>query len=95
MLGPSLLCRIKKVRDLFDQRDFSDYTVIVSFVFRILFMFMIGLETDIPYMKRNFRQASVIACGGLIACSAFGAAITIFVIRMLIIKEHEFIFFLN
>lgn len=92
MLGPSLLCRIKKVRDLFDQRDFSDYTVIVSFVFRILFMFMIGLETDIPYMKRNFRQASVIACGGLIACSAFGAAITIFVIRMLIIKEHEFIF---
>ncbi|XP_058005163.1 cation/H(+) antiporter 1 isoform X2 [Hevea brasiliensis] len=92
VLGPSLLCRIKKIGELFDQRDFSDYNFIVSFIFRILFMFLIGLETDIPYIKRNFRQASMIACGGIIACSAFGAAITIFVIRMLIINEHKLIF---
>ncbi|EEF32398.1 monovalent cation:proton antiporter, putative [Ricinus communis] len=92
VLGPSLLSRIKKVRDLFDQPNINDYNLVISFIFRILFMFLIGLETDIPYMMRNFRQASIIAFGGLIACGTFGAAITLFVIRLLIINEHKFVF---
>ncbi|XP_012069212.1 cation/H(+) antiporter 1-like [Jatropha curcas] len=92
VLGPSLLCRIKKIRDVFDQPDFNDYNVVLALVFRILFMFLIGLETDIPYMRRNFRQASIIAYGGIIVCTIFGAAITVFVIRMMIINEHKFIF---
>ncbi|XP_050231549.1 cation/H(+) antiporter 2-like [Mercurialis annua] len=92
VLGPSFLSRISRVKDLFNQPNVNDYNLVISFIFRILFMFLIGLETDIPFITRNFRQASIIAYGGLTACAIFGAAITLFVIRMLIINEHKFVF---
>ncbi|KAG5530112.1 hypothetical protein RHGRI_030473 [Rhododendron griersonianum] len=46
---------------------------------RIIIMFLIGLETDIPYLVRNLRPASILACGGCVTCTVFAAAITPFI----------------
>ncbi|KAJ8755818.1 hypothetical protein K2173_024363 [Erythroxylum novogranatense] len=92
VLGPSLLCRIKTIRDVFIQPDVADYGLVTSFIFRIFFIFTIGLEMDIPYSRRNFRQAAIIAIGGIVSCSIFGVAASVFVISMLKISAHEFVF---
>ncbi|XP_065869386.1 cation/H(+) antiporter 1-like [Euphorbia lathyris] len=91
-LGPSILSRIKQVGDLFNQPDLNDYILLVSFIFRIAIMFLIGLETDVPYMRRNLRRASIIAMGGVAAGVIFGAAITVFVMRMLTISDSQLTF---
>lgn len=86
------MSRIKRIGDLFEQPELNDYVLLVSFVFRIAIMFLIGLEADIPYVRRNFRQSGMIVVGGIVAGATFGAAITLFVMRMLIISDHKFNF---
>ncbi|KAL8240482.1 hypothetical protein R6Q59_013837 [Mikania micrantha] len=46
---------------------------------RISIMFLIGLEMDIPYLMRNLRPASIIACGGCLMCTLFASTISFFV----------------
>ncbi|KAE8657521.1 Cyclin-related, putative isoform 2 [Hibiscus syriacus] len=53
--GPSLLFRVEKVKDFFIQASAAKYYQFFSLVCRMLFMFSIGLETDVPYLKRNIR----------------------------------------
>ncbi|CAN1223289.1 Cation/H(+) antiporter 2 [Linum perenne] len=92
VLGPSLLCKIDKVRHIFIQPTFEDYSFLLLFVFRILFMFTIGLEADLPYISRNFQKIGVIAGWAVSVCAAFGAAASFFVINVLKITSHKFAF---
>ncbi|KAF5742419.1 putative monovalent cation:proton antiporter [Tripterygium wilfordii] len=90
VLGPSMLSRIDKVGNFFIQASSEAYYQLFSFIFRVLFVFLIGLETDIPYLRRNLRQASIIAYGGVITCVIFGAAIAAFVIIQLNVITEKF-----
>ncbi|XP_058005161.1 cation/H(+) antiporter 2 isoform X2 [Hevea brasiliensis] len=83
VLGPSLLSHISIVKDFFLQASSADYYDIFSSIYNILFMFLIGLETDIPYLRRNLRKASIIAYGGMAVCSIFGLAASFFIIHIL------------
>lgn len=91
MLSPSLLSRIKKVSEFFIQSTSADYYEVYQSIFGILFMFLIGLEMDIPYLRRNLRKASIIAYGGISICTIFGASISYFIIHILAVKSNKFI----
>ncbi|CAN1813556.1 Cation/H(+) antiporter 1 [Linum perenne] len=89
VLGPSLLSRIPQVKEFFIQTSSADYYEVFSIVFCVLFIFLISLETDISYIKRNFRKAITIAYGGLIVCGIFGIALSMFIIDSVKITTHR------
>ncbi|XVF33712.1 hypothetical protein REPUB_Repub17cG0191800 [Reevesia pubescens] len=73
VVGPTLLSRIGRVEEFFIQASSAKYYHFFSFICRVLFTFSIGLETDIPYLKRNIRVVSIIAGGGsFLACILAG-----------------------
>ena len=87
VLGPLVLSRIQ--RDFFIQPTSADYYLFFSHFFEIIIMFLIGLETDISFSKRNLRVASIIAYSGFILNSIFGAAFSPLFIKLLRIPEKK------
>ncbi|XP_050209389.1 cation/H(+) antiporter 2-like [Mercurialis annua] len=83
VLGPSVLCRIKQLKEFFIQSSSIDYYIIIAFIFRVFFMFLIGLDTDVPYIRRNIRLSSIIAYSGIIVCTIFGGASAFFILHLL------------
>ncbi|RAL46729.1 hypothetical protein DM860_005008 [Cuscuta australis] len=79
LLGPSGLSHIPAVNSFFLQNFAADYYEFMAVLFRIIIMFLIGLEMDFPYFLRKLRPASIIACGSCLVCTFFAAAITSFV----------------
>lgn len=89
MLGPSLLCRVKRLKEFFIQSYSIEYYQVVSFIFRVFFMFLIGLDTDVPYIRRNLRLSSIIAFGCIFVCTLFGAASAIIVLHVLKLQYNK------
>ncbi|KDP43477.1 hypothetical protein JCGZ_16764 [Jatropha curcas] len=83
VLGPSLLCRIDQLKEFFIQSSSVEYYKVLTFNIRVFFMFLIGLNTDVGCFRRNLRSASIIAYGGLIVCTVFGAASALIVLHLL------------
>ncbi|KAJ8755815.1 hypothetical protein K2173_024360 [Erythroxylum novogranatense] len=81
VLSPTLLSRIHRVREFFIQSSSAEYYEVFSSVFGILFIFLIGLETDIPYIKRNLQRSITVALGGVVVCGIFGLAVSLFIIE--------------
>ncbi|KAL7613968.1 hypothetical protein Lser_V15G07141 [Lactuca serriola] len=79
VLGPSGLSRSPAIHVFFFQNFAVDFYESMALYCRISIMFLMGLEMDIPYLMRNIRPASIIACGGCLMCSLFAAAISFFV----------------
>nr|GMC65878.1 cation/H(+) antiporter 2-like isoform X1 [Ipomoea batatas]GMC67704.1 cation/H(+) antiporter 2-like isoform X1 [Ipomoea batatas] len=79
MLGPSGLSLIPEVKSYFLRNFVADYYEFMAVLFRIIIMFLIGLEMDFPYFLRKLRQVGIIACGSSLMCTFFAAAITSFV----------------
>ncbi|KAE8715131.1 putative DNA-damage-inducible protein f [Hibiscus syriacus] len=94
VLGPSLLSRIGKVKDFFIQASAEKYYQFFSFVCRMLFMFSIGLETDVPYIKRNIRTVSIIAGGGSILACMFGGPLFWLLTKVFDVTKDRFAFYL-
>ncbi|XP_031250602.1 cation/H(+) antiporter 2-like [Pistacia vera] len=80
VLSPTLLSRINKIRQFFLQDASALYYRFFAFVSRILFMFLIGLGLDIPYMRLNLRVASTISLGAFVMSIIFGGSISWFLI---------------
>ncbi|MBA0559872.1 hypothetical protein Golob_016811 [Gossypium lobatum] len=94
VVGPTLLSRIRRVEDFFIQASSADYYVFFSFLCRMLFMFSIGLETDIPYLKRNIRVVSIVAGGGIILSSICAAPLLWLLIKVFTVTKSRFPFYL-
>ncbi|XVF73618.1 hypothetical protein PTKIN_Ptkin12aG0216600 [Pterospermum kingtungense] len=94
VVGPSVLSRIQRVEDFFIQASSAKYYEFFSFICRMLFMFSIGLETDIPYLKRNFRVVSIVAGGGSILAFMFGLPLFWLLAKIYRITQERFAFFL-
>ncbi|CAN1755946.1 Cation/H(+) antiporter 2 [Linum perenne] len=90
VLGPSLLSRIAQVRDFFIQTSSADYYEVFSLIFCVLFIFLIGLEMDVSYARRNLSKAIIIAYCGIIVCSIFAVALSIFIIESVKVTSHKF-----
>ncbi|KAK4760515.1 hypothetical protein SAY87_005408 [Trapa incisa] len=83
VLGPSGLSRITKIRDFFYQRSSMDYYPLVGFIFSIIFMFELGLETDIAYSIRTLRTAATVSFGGILFSVVSGGIASFFLYRHL------------
>ncbi|KAL1205632.1 Cation/H(+) antiporter 2 [Cardamine amara subsp. amara] len=94
VLSPVLLSRIPKVKEFFLQKDAADYYSFFSFVLRTSFMFLIGLEVDLHFMRRNFTKAAAIAFSSFVASSLLSLAFFFLFIPLFQIKEDYFTFFL-
>ncbi|CAN8293091.1 unnamed protein product [Cochlearia groenlandica] len=64
----SLLTIFPKVHEFFLQKDSASYYIFFSFLLRTCFMFLIGLEVDLDFMKRNLKNSVVITLGSLLSC---------------------------
>ncbi|XWS77398.1 hypothetical protein CRYUN_Cryun01aG0258200 [Craigia yunnanensis] len=94
VVGPTLLLRINRVEDFFIQASSAKYYQFFSFICRVLFMFSIGLETDIPYLKRNIRVVSIVAGGGSILACMFGVPLFWLLSKVFRVTKERFAFFL-
>ncbi|XP_074371716.1 cation/H(+) antiporter 2-like [Apium graveolens] len=79
VLGPSGISNIEGIKKFFFQAFATDYYETMAMYARILIMFLIGLEFDSPYLRRNFKRAFVIALGGCVTCTIFAVVITSFI----------------
>lgn len=70
------------------------YYKIFALVSRILFMFLIGLQMDIPYMKLHYRLAGTIAFGGFLLSVIFGMSISFFFVQEFDITQNKVFLFL-
>ncbi|KAH7547808.1 hypothetical protein ACOSQ2_033307 [Xanthoceras sorbifolium] len=92
VLSPTLLSRINKVREFFIQDTSAFYYKIFDFISRVLFMFLFGLETDVTYLRLNFRVASTVALGGILMSIIFGISASIVFLKLLAIKINKVAF---
>ncbi|KAL1820584.1 hypothetical protein ACET3Z_015453 [Daucus carota] len=79
VIGPSGISNIDAIKKFFFQAFATDYYETMAMYARIIIMFLIGLEFDVPYLIRNFKRASVIALGGCVTSTIFAFAITSFI----------------
>ncbi|CAH2037369.1 unnamed protein product [Thlaspi arvense] len=86
----SLLTIIQKVHDFFLQKDSASYYIFFSFLLRTGFMFLIGLEIDLDFMKRNLKNSIVITLGSLVTCGIIWLPVLWFLVHFLQIK-HDFL----
>ncbi|KAK9036043.1 hypothetical protein V6N11_078064 [Hibiscus sabdariffa] len=94
VVGPTLLSRIGEVKAFFIQASSAEYYMFFSFLCRMLFMFSIGLETDIPYLKRNIRVMSIVAGGGSILACIFAGPLLWLLIKVFNVAQHRLTFYL-
>ena len=67
MVGPTVLGRAMDLREL-GMRDAGSALSGTIYFVRMLFMFFIGLELDLRYLRHNLRRSLAIACGGSALC---------------------------
>lgn len=88
VLGPSALSNFKPIKGFFFQTTAADFYQVFGLFCRIIFMFLIGLETDVPYVMRNIRAASIIAYGGVFLGFVFGLGCSFFLQHQLEVDDH-------
>ncbi|KAL0725879.1 hypothetical protein Bca4012_040478 [Brassica carinata] len=94
VLSPALLSRIPKVKEFFLQKDAADYYSFFSFALRTSFMFLIGLEFDLQFMRRNLKKVTVITISSMVSCGLLSLAFFYLLKPLLHIKENYFTFLL-
>jgi len=67
MVGPTVLGRAMDLREL-GMRDAGSALSGTIYFVRMLFMFFIGLELDLRYLRLNLRRSLAIACCGSALC---------------------------
>ncbi|XP_062221323.1 cation/H(+) antiporter 15-like [Phragmites australis] len=72
VVGPTVLGRAMDLRQLGMQDAGSVLSGTIYFV-RMVFMFFIGLELDLRYLRHNLRRSLALACGGSALCLLLAA----------------------
>ncbi|GAB2235128.1 hypothetical protein Droror1_Dr00027621 [Drosera rotundifolia] len=76
LIGQSGLSQINAINKYFFQNTSADYYEVMAFFGRISFVFLIGLELDLSFLKRQFLAAALVAYAGALVCIAFAGAIS-------------------
>ncbi|XP_078447522.1 cation/H(+) antiporter 2-like [Wolffia australiana] len=88
ILGPSVLLHIKPVAQFLYSGNLNmDFLASAAGMGRQIFMFLIGLEIDIPYLVRSSRIASVVAVAGILVSAAVALFISPLIYKLLNIKH--------
>lgn len=75
VLGPSVMGRIPNFRDSIFPADSIPNLTLVANLGLVLYLFLIGLETDVRFLVSNWRIASAVAFAGLALPFGLGAAL--------------------
>lgn len=75
VLGPSVMGRIPNFRDSIFPEDSLPNLTLVANLGLVLYLFLIGLETDVRFLVSNWRIASAVAFAGLALPFALGCAL--------------------
>ncbi|KAJ4831394.1 hypothetical protein Tsubulata_020413 [Turnera subulata] len=86
VLSPTLLSRIDKVEGFFIQSSSANWYETYQSIFAVVLMFWIGLELDIPFLRRNWHKASIISLAGIGICTLFGGIMSAYIIILFDIK---------
>lgn len=76
LLGHSFLSQIKVIESYFFQSSAADYYEVMAFFGRIVIMFIIGLELDVCFLRRNLRSIFTITSASMLLCFIFAGAIS-------------------
>ena len=75
MLGPSVMGHIPNFRaSIFPPESIPNLTLVANLGL-VLYLFLIGLETDVRFLLSNWRVASSVAFGGLALPFGLGCAL--------------------
>ncbi|XP_068645204.1 cation/H(+) antiporter 1-like [Aristolochia californica] len=76
ILGPALWSPDGGVSKFLFPKDTGRNLTVVGHAGRMLYIFLLGLEADIPYLWRTKRAAAEIAAGSVFVCAITAAALT-------------------
>ncbi|KAK8959241.1 Cation/H(+) antiporter 15 [Platanthera guangdongensis] len=68
LIGPTMLGKLKMWNEFLYGESKTNVLGAVVIGGRMVFMFLIGLEMDIPFLLRSLRRSSIIALGSSTAC---------------------------
>ncbi|GAB2282485.1 hypothetical protein Dimus_017028 [Dionaea muscipula] len=88
LLGQSGLSQITSINSYFFQSSSADYYEVMAFFGRISFVFLIGLELDVSFLKRQLHAAATLAYAGALVCLIFAGA-TSYPIYVYFAKAHH------
>lgn len=75
LLGPSVMGRIPGFREtIFPEPSLANLTLVATLGL-VLYLFLIGLETDVRFLVQNWRIAASVAFGGLALPFGLGCAL--------------------
>lgn len=75
LLGPSVMGRIPGFKDaIFPDASIPNLTLVAN-IGLVLYLFSIGLETDVAFLLSNWRVATSVAVGGLVLPFAVGCGL--------------------
>jgi len=75
LLGPSVMGRIPGFRAAIFPAESVPFLTLVANLGLVLYLFLIGLETDVRFLISNWRVATSVALGGLTLPFALGCAL--------------------
>lgn len=75
ILGPSVMGRIPGFRDAIFPQDSIPNLTLVANLGLVLYLFLIGMETDVRFLISNWRVASAVAFAGLALPFGLGCAL--------------------
>ncbi|SCV69534.1 BQ2448_2554 [Microbotryum intermedium] len=90
LLGPSVFGRIPNFTRRIFPAPSVPYLNLVANLGLVLFLFLVGLETDFSLMRRNFKVSTTISALGLIIPFALGAAVSVGVYDNFVSKSVKF-----
>ncbi|XP_057972664.1 cation/H(+) antiporter 2 [Malania oleifera] len=76
LLGPTALSRMKYLDVIFSPQNSDMYFKSMALINRIIFMFLIGLELDISYLKSHGRPVMIFALTGVAMCGVFATLLS-------------------
>ncbi|KAL9662838.1 hypothetical protein QQ045_027673 [Rhodiola kirilowii] len=84
VLGPTALSNIGFVRDFFLMKSSAEYYKTATLVARQIIMLMMGLQMDIPSMRRHLKPSLKITLGSIMASGILGAAISPYIVSQVV-----------
>ena len=75
LLGPSVMGRIPGFRDAIFPKESLPNLSVVANLGLVLYLFLIGMETDVRFLVSNWRVATSVAVAGLVLPFGVGCAL--------------------
>lgn len=87
ILGPSIMGRIPNFSNTIFPKESLPFLTLTANIGLVLFLFLVGLETDTRVISRNAKYSVVVAAGGMILPFGLGTGVAALVYNEFVDKE--------